>query len=299
MKSNTYGEAGQPELYPGFIRGYRGFDSVTKDGTKKHFWYVASTEQKRCELTGQECWPVCGKPEHFLGLCSVYANYTYKPGVNVAMCDPHMNTVNGVALCHTEEEHPRPGCHCGFYATHNGYPWDYMNRLVLGSVKATGKIMLGDTGFRAQKLEIEAIACGFDTPPDMVKDALGEWAKFYGVPCFWDPHELLEAFPPQDLSHILPPIEDSYANWQVIDSIETKYGSVSFIKSPDNGDMAIRQSSNQIVGTLMPGRVVGPGDERTILFSMTDGIKRWTVKFKLNATGDIMMHEITEEEWKD
>jgi hypothetical protein len=91
-----------------------------------------------------------------------------------------------------------PECNqCGFYALHTvGMFGDIVHRyipqprpanLVFGTIKATGRVIIGEFGFRAQYAEIEALAGDHAKP----------FAETYNVP--WipgGPQELAEAFPP-------------------------------------------------------------------------------------------------------
>jgi hypothetical protein len=89
---------------------------------------------------------------------------------------------------------------CGFYALHSPYLSPAVRAAYLtdqpdvyGSIKATGKVVVGELGFRAQYAEIEAIA-----GPEGEK-----YAKHYGVPWFPDGLDALaETFPPTRLEGV-------------------------------------------------------------------------------------------------
>lgn len=99
---------------------------------------------------------------------------------------------------------------CGFYAFHApGKPLTrsiYLpslgESLIVGSIKATGFIVVGELGFRAQYAEIEAL-CGLGAEPS---------AEHYGVPWFSTMDELAEHFPADKTYDV----HDPYASWDVL-----------------------------------------------------------------------------------
>lgn len=100
---------------------------------------------------------------------------------------------------------PQSRCCCGIYATYrckdyrDQLPnfWSYYPGLatgiVHGSIKATGRIILGEIGFRAERAEIEALwglgACTI--------------ARIYELPWFLTKRKFLKHFPPHDVSGLL------------------------------------------------------------------------------------------------
>jgi hypothetical protein len=99
-----------------------------------------------------------------------------------------------------DHEAPDPDCTCGFYATYQpssngGHFFAYP---VAGIIEASGRIILGTKGFRAQRTRIVAL---MNTAP-YSRDA----AEMYDVPLFGSSQEALEAFPPHDISEISPEI---------------------------------------------------------------------------------------------
>jgi hypothetical protein len=91
-------------------------------------------------------------------------------------------------------EAPHDGCRCGIYAYYrpDAVGPDLPGR-VFGVVEATGRILLGDRGFRAEHARILAL-CGSDSAMD--------WAaqRYPGVASFPTPEALLEHYPPEDVS---------------------------------------------------------------------------------------------------
>lgn len=113
-----------------------------------------------------------------------------------------------------------PMCLCGFYARYDFLDLDLSlkgstskqgkapdndigveHRLsalvadkVCGSIKATGHVLMGEAGFKAEFAEIEAL-CGVQAKLP---------ATYYRVPWFATWEELIAEFPPSDLSNLLP-----------------------------------------------------------------------------------------------
>lgn len=140
-----------------------------------------------------------------------------------ADCTARWRTRRMTAICDNElsltlDRKPHPGerapaadCTCGFYATydhvmyrqHLPKPWDFYRgkprRFVHGSVLASGRIILGEWGFRAQYAKIEAL-WGIDS-----------WsiAKAYGVPWVRTRDAFLKQYPAPDVSGLLNDIEGS------------------------------------------------------------------------------------------
>jgi hypothetical protein len=132
-----------------------------------------------------------------LGLRASNFNYFWKPGINVADC-------RATDLDFPEEGHKAPdaGCTCGLYAR---YRWDRVsahggwNGTAVGVIEASGRVILGTQGFRAEKAKIVALCIEDDIykhPP------LDPSIQFFDrIP------DMLEAFPPQDVSELIGPQE--------------------------------------------------------------------------------------------
>lgn len=152
------------ELVPGFLRGYR-------------CWYLAQL----------------GDEPH---LASVAQNYAWTPGRLTAQC---LHQVPN----HHWSEAPKRGCGCGFYATYVGFPPDYIGSIE-GSIKAEGRIIMGQRGFRAQYATVEALCFGDIGLGDLIRRTSVEYLKeAFEVPFFDNRRDLMDAFPPQDVSHLI------------------------------------------------------------------------------------------------
>jgi hypothetical protein len=137
-------------------------------------------------LRGYRAW-MYGGPN---GFRSYNFDYFWKPGINDAGCslsiDPHA---------------PGPNCQCGLYARYKHVEEWSRSTPVFGVIEASGRIILGTEGFRAEKARI--LAVWFN--PD-------HWRGLYaphmdGAQVFEDCEDMLEAFPPQDVSELIGPQE--------------------------------------------------------------------------------------------
>jgi hypothetical protein len=169
MDHNTSYSQREHELIPGFLRGYR-----------KWGW---------CEERHTYSW----SGSH---LRSLTRSYHWASGRQTASCAFFNEGAHNLAPV------PAKGCTCGFYATYNGIPRDFTG-LFEGSVKAEGRIILGQRGFRAQFVTVEAL-CFSASVPIAHRDFIAhQVSELYRVPFFNSRDELLEAFPPQDVSHLI------------------------------------------------------------------------------------------------
>lgn len=166
------------ELVPGFLRGYR-------------CWYWAQM--------GHAVMARVGPPPG--ALSSVAQNYLWNPYEHPG----HRLTARCFrpAQDHHLSEAPKWGCGCGFYATYAGFPTDYIGSIE-GSIKAEGRIIMGQRGFRAQHATIEALCFGEVGLGGILRIAIAKYlTEAFEVPFFDNRRELLEAFPPQDVSHLI------------------------------------------------------------------------------------------------
>jgi len=176
--SNEF-DAKEHELVPGVLRGYRQ-------------WRVAPDGLLACNFPVR--WDRgINTAIHFGG------GYVYSDGTT----STHRGAGNFFRDRFPDErEAPVKGCTCGFYALHD--PRDISTGpagWVGGSIKAYGRVILGDLGFKAQYAEIESLT-SYWGPSDLT-DQLRAW--YPGVPVFDTAPELAEAFPPIPVTELLPP----------------------------------------------------------------------------------------------
>lgn len=136
-----------------------------------------------------------------------FKNYWVR-GVNVATCLAGGGACPGPLSCNmcaggSGHVSPMADCTCGFYAAHQIGGVDHRGSVV-GSIKAYGKVLVGPKGFKAQKAEIEALVFGGTVFTRTVM------SEMWGVPIFSSTSELLEAFPPIPVDHLIPSEEEAY-----------------------------------------------------------------------------------------
>ena len=175
-------------MVPGTLRGYRA-------------WIVEGGELR--SIIGREPWLMSG---------------------NTATCRRGMMR-NGWVTGRLPGEMPRitslhdapdSRCTCGFYAKHRleGVERDYNPSIfTYGSIRVSGKVILGTEGFRAQHADIEALyvprILSLSSPDYLIlslssPDYLRR-TRHVDVPVFFDRNRFLAAFPPISVDHLLPP----------------------------------------------------------------------------------------------
>jgi hypothetical protein len=107
-----------------------------------------SRELVPASLRGFRSWRVEGGSR----LTAVVRNYYWNPGVNTAQC-----FFDGAVFRHEDREVPNRDCTCGFYACYSFFNHNIHMADIFGSVKASGLVIMGTEGFRAQKVEVEAL----------------------------------------------------------------------------------------------------------------------------------------------
>lgn len=140
------------------------------------------------------------------GLQAINFPFIWKPGVNTAQCAGfgggrglHALGLEGLeGLVH---EAPVRDCTCGFYAKHIPL---HPSETIAGVIKASGRVILGTTGFRAQYTEIEALYSRWDASTMLDR---------YNVPIYRDFDAMVRDFPPISVQHLLPE-PDTLVNWQ-------------------------------------------------------------------------------------
>jgi hypothetical protein len=125
----------------------------------------------------------------------------------------------GPALCLHNTRHPHygprrapeAGCSCGYWAYYNPAHLDKINQYltpanvhVTGSISAHGKVILGTVGFKAERVVVEALC--LQNPASRAYPSAAELtAERYELPLFVRYEEMLEAFPPVDVSELVGP----------------------------------------------------------------------------------------------
>jgi hypothetical protein len=100
---------------------------------------------------------------------------------------------------------PRSGCTCGIYAWYDPVDAGIFNARVFGVVQASGLILMGDRGFRAERARVTAVVTRNRRIAAACADA--------GIEVYRHRRDLLREHPPEDLTELLgePPerVEDA------------------------------------------------------------------------------------------
>jgi hypothetical protein len=109
-----------------------------------------SRELVPATLRGFRSWRVEGSR-----LIAVVRNYTWDVGINTARC--YFGDALRLPQDVHSEEIPSKDCTCGFYACYSFFNSNIPMADIFGSVKASGLVVIGTEGFRAEKVEVEAL----------------------------------------------------------------------------------------------------------------------------------------------
>jgi hypothetical protein len=180
-------ESGNEKVVPGSLRGYR------------HF---------RMNLVQDER---AGK------LLSVNHHIPFEP-VTEALCNPNGQRKQS-PLHDADVPVPAKKCTCGIYGWYNPKDIDNHSSMFLNLdmritavIQASGKVILGTTGFRAQRAQVVATVEPLQEllRAEKASKAREIWERYeemratYGVQSFKTLPEMQEAFPPEDVSGLLP-----------------------------------------------------------------------------------------------
>jgi hypothetical protein len=125
---------------------------------------------------------------------------------------------------------PVRGCTCGIYAKHTLEAVEYefdSTSLMYGSIKAHGRIILGDHGFKAEYAEIEALLW-YGLPIRYIDPDGALATALNSVPFYKSRKKFLKDYPPIPVDHLLPekePTTDRVQYWGptiVLDSDQAK-----------------------------------------------------------------------------
>lgn len=104
------------------------------------------------ELRGYRGWVL---PSERDKLSSIFKRFDWSPGVNIAECRQPWHDLS-------DDPCPSPYCTCGFYAHYSVKDAvDYCSGLIYGSIMASGTIIPGTRGFRAERARVEAVILPF------------------------------------------------------------------------------------------------------------------------------------------
>lgn len=118
---------------------------------------------------------------------------------------------------------PMLECTCGIYARYKTIEAPEQHLKIVGSIRASGRVILHQRGFRAEFATVEAIAVGnveiaytgdngsisvnvygeANYLLDKASKTVKNFAVFYNIPYFRNLEELQQEFPPQDVSELI------------------------------------------------------------------------------------------------
>jgi hypothetical protein len=163
------GDAGRP-LVPGSLRGYR---------TWRHAGRRAAV------------------PDGMLPLTSVTRRHVVWTSKLSARCVTRDTVGSGVGSSALPDDHPAPGagCNCGIYGWYAPDDARILNASVFGTIEASGRVLMGERGFRAERARITAVV----TRNRRVTAACTR----AGIAVYRRKRDLLRDYPPDDLSSLL------------------------------------------------------------------------------------------------
>lgn len=122
----------------------------------------------------------------------------YSPGVHAPLVQLQMARTGPINLfCD----------HCGIYGKYNWTKANVTSSLVVGAIAASGRIVLGTKGFRAQKARILALSLPEYQSPQEVETL--QASVHHGVRLYANPALMLQDFPPSDLNVVAPEVAET------------------------------------------------------------------------------------------
>lgn len=133
--------------------------------------------------------------------------YVWGPGINTAQClrsNPLIASTQMLIPRIPFHKPPVPQCDCGFwaYTSASTLPVSGGGALAFGIIQGWGSSIIGPRGFRAQKARIIALTIDWMSLLDAVK------AHYPHVPFYPSVESMVEAYPPSDLTSLLPESEN-------------------------------------------------------------------------------------------
>lgn len=166
-------------------------------------------------LIGYRAWRPIWGPAIRIAACAKPYVWVPKPERQRANCVRHPLFQPHVA--------PHVDCACGFYARLRDEDHGYAQTSICGVIEASGRVVLGTHGFRAEYATIKALYATSNSVfqmrfgPDVYgdphwargyHDALRAVSTEYQVPLFDSFEEAKKAFPPSDVSALMPAAGD-------------------------------------------------------------------------------------------
>lgn len=169
---------GSADLVPGRLRGYREWTVKPADGLRP---------ARLTSITANTVWPWTPINQAHCRRAEIGARF------------PRFNR----PVEHDPDDVPNGPCTCGIYAKHKPdiYP---SGKRIGGVIEAWGPTQLGDSAFRARYARLVALCIGSAISPERAEQAQLA-ALQYGVPLFMSREEMVDAYPPVDVTDLLAP----------------------------------------------------------------------------------------------
>ncbi|MGH9248042.1 MAG: hypothetical protein ACRD0W_00765 [Acidimicrobiales bacterium] len=163
------GDAGRP-LVPGSLRGYRTWRPASRLG--RH-------------------------PDGMLPLTSVTRRHVVWTPTLRARCEPPDTgfPIPGPSTLGDDHPAPQPGCNCGIYGWYAPDDTGRVDARVFGAIEASGLVLMGERGFRAERARIAAVVTR--------NRRIAAACTRAGIAVYRRRRVLLRDYPPEDLSSLL------------------------------------------------------------------------------------------------
>lgn len=188
---NDYGNADSP-VFVGELRGYRTWQLGPEYSFSVHFgenlFHLSNVRAVKASV-----------------LMSVFSS-TIWGNTLVANCEGGKRVTRDPSgfyvqedFSHQETASPHPECTCGIYAFYKASRASNYFGIIGGAVAASGTIVPGTKGFRAERARIEALTVLRNRfrEPELLEETLR--SKYHGVPIFSNWESLVKEFPPGDV----------------------------------------------------------------------------------------------------
>ncbi|HET6949996.1 MAG TPA: hypothetical protein VFI47_06465 [Acidimicrobiales bacterium] len=149
-------------------------------------------------LRGYRTWRLQRRPRAgALPLTSVTRRVVWTPTLT-ARCTPDPTAVPGPgSSTPADDDHPAPapGCRCGVYGWYDPTDTGIVHARVFGVVEASGLVLMGDRGFRAERATVAAVVSR--------NRRLTAACARAGIAVYRRRRDLVRDYPPEDLSSLL------------------------------------------------------------------------------------------------
>lgn len=158
-------------------------------------------------LRGYRTWRLVRRrvPDGLLPLTSVIRRQVMWPAMLTAKCVPADAWALPELADRPGHQAPRTGCNCGIYAWYRPDDTGMVSARVFGAIEARGLVVLGERGFRAERVQVTAVVTR--------NRRLAKACAAAGVDVYASRRDLLRALPPQDVSGLVgepePPADPS------------------------------------------------------------------------------------------